>query len=187
MSEQRVLDQVAARVYFRHARSGDRSEFTNLMASSRSLHHPWITPPTNAAAFNQYLARIAREDHEGFLICRYADDSIVGAINLNNIVRGTFLSATLGYYVGAPFVGSGYMSEGLELVKAYAFDTLRLHRLEANIQPDNTRSLNLVRRCGFEFEGLARQFLYIAGAWRDHERWTCVDERDTLYRQDTFR
>jgi ribosomal-protein-alanine N-acetyltransferase len=74
------------------------------------------------------------------------------------------------------------MQEGLELVKDYAFRSLGLHRLEANIQPDNHRSLALVRKCGFEREGFSRAFLYLAGAWRDHERWVAIDPRLTLHR-----
>ena len=95
-------------------------------------------------------------------------------------MRGSFLSASLGYYVGAPFVGLGYMTAGLNLVCKHAFERMGLHRLEANIQPDNVRSLQLVRRCGFTHEGLSEKFLYIAGEWRDHERWSIVDTRPGL-------
>ncbi len=169
-----------ARVYLRHVREADRREFVELMRKSTHLHAPWISPPTNSAGFSQYLARTSSRDHEGFVLARYQDDVIVGVINLNNIVRGSFLNASLGYYVGAPYLGQGYMAEGLELVKQYAYATMNLHRLEANIQSDNTRSVALVKRCGFRFEGIAPAFLYIDGAWRDHERWTCVDERSSM-------
>ena len=132
--------------YLRHVRDTDRAEFIELMRASKDLHAPWITPPTNFASFNQYMMRTRTDDHEGFVIARYLDDQIVGVINLNNVVRGSFLSASLGYYVGAPYVGQGFMAEGLELVKHYAFKTMNLHRLEANIQPTNTRSIALVQR-----------------------------------------
>ena len=153
------------------------------MARSQTLHEPWISPPTNAMLFRYYLQRIEREDHEGFAICRHSDQRIVGAININNIVRGSFQSASLGYYVGAEFQGEGYMAEGLTLLLNYAFNTLGLHRLEANIQPENTRSQNLVERCGFIKEGYSKDFLYINGAWRDHERWCCVHPRQGLRAQ----
>lgn len=170
----------AANVYIRHVRPQDRSEFLELMLASKALHMPWITPPLNQASFAQYIARTNRDDHEGFVVARYSDDAIVGVVNLNNIVRGSFLSASLGYYVGAPYVGQGYMIEGLNLIKAHAFRALQLHRLEANIQPDNERSLKLVKRAGFAREGIAPAFLFLDGAWRDHERWSCVDQRDTM-------
>ncbi len=114
-------------------------------------------------------------------MCNRADDAIVGVININNILRGSFLSASLGYYAGAPHTGHGYMREGLELVKRYAFQDLGLHRLEANIQPDNASSIALVKRCGFSYEGMSPAFLFIAGEWRDHERWTAYDPRTTLH------
>ncbi|MDE0008639.1 MAG: GNAT family N-acetyltransferase, partial [Gammaproteobacteria bacterium] len=106
---------------------------------------------------------------------------------INNVVRGSFLSASLGYYLGSRFVGNGYMVEALTLVKQHAFRRLGLHRIEANIQPDNIRSLNLVKRCGFVREGISPAYLFINGAWRDHERWAAVDDRDTLSRTDTWR
>ena len=71
----------------------------------------------------------------------------------------------------APAAGQGYMSEGLGLVLRYAFEQLRLHRLDAQIQPGNHASLRLVRRLGFRNEGYSPALLFIDGAWRDHERW----------------
>ncbi|MEQ8861076.1 MAG: GNAT family protein [Pseudomonadales bacterium] len=170
----------ALRVYLRPVTRRDRSEFLDLMQRSRVLHDPWIQPPLSNLNFHNYLARTHRDDHEGLLVCCRDSDAIAGVININNIVRGSFLSASLGYYAGAPYVNRGYMREGLELVKSYAFRNLGLHRLEANIQPDNAGSIALVKRCGFVYEGLSPRFLYIAGAWRDHERWTAYDPRPTL-------
>lgn len=173
-------DTRAGRVYLRAVTTEDRSEFLKLMRLSQQLHHPWISPPLTDSAFNGYLARTGRDDHEGLLVCNKHDDAIAGVININNIIRGSFLSASLGYYAGAPFSGQGLMREGLELVKNYAFYTLGLHRLEANIQPDNHRSIALVSQCGFEKEGLSPKFLFIDGEWRDHERWTAVHDRQAL-------
>lgn len=170
-----------SRVYLRAVMRRDRSEFLALMQQSKGLHDPWIQPPLSSLGFHNYLARTHRDDHEGLLVCRREVDDIVGVINVNNIVRGSFLSASLGYYVGAPFAGQGFMSEGLEQVKRYAFQELGLHRLEANIQPGNLASIALVRRCAFQYEGLSPAFLYIAGEWRDHERWTAYDPRPTLH------
>ncbi len=169
-----------AEVYLRGVTASDRQEFLELMRASRALHAPWITPPTSDRTFAQYLARTQSDDHRGMLVCRRSDGAIVGVININGIVRGTFLSASLGYYVGAPYTGHGYMTEGLRQTIKHAFGDLGLHRLEANIQPDNLRSRALVARCGFVNEGLAKRFLYIDGAWRDHERWAMYDERATL-------
>ena len=114
--------------------------------------------------------------HVGLLVCRCEDHAIVGAFNIGEIVRGHFRSAYLGYYGFAPYAGSGYMSEGLELVLQVAFRVLKLHRVEANVQPTNRRSLALVRRAGFVREGYSPRYVRIAGRWRDHVRMALLVE-----------
>jgi [ribosomal protein S5]-alanine N-acetyltransferase len=168
-------------VYIRLVEARDQVEFLGLMQASRALHEPWIAPPLTRPAFLQYLSRMRQPDHEGLLVCREHDDAIVGVVNINTIVRGSFLSANLGYYAGEPYASAGYMTAGLKQVVTFAFDNLGLHRLEANIQPTNQRSIALVKRCGFTREGFSPEFLFIAGAWRDHERWAILDRRDTLH------
>lgn len=74
------------------------------------------------------------------------------------------------------------MTEGLNQVLNFAFQNLGLHRVEANIQPNNDPSRKLVQRCGFVLEGFSAKFLFIDGQWRDHERWVAFDERDALHR-----
>lgn len=161
--------------------ASDRAEFIAQMRASEHLHRPWIFPPTSTTAYDDYLRRLAREDHYGFLVCEPVHGRIAGVININNIVRSAFLSASLGYYAVAALGGRGHMREGLRKVSDYAFRQLHLHRLEANIQPANERSKALVRASGFKLEGLSPAFLFIDGAWRDHERWTLLDQRKGLY------
>lgn len=167
-------------VYIRDVTSDDEAELVRVNRASRSLHEPWISPPIDRVGFRHYLDRIRRSDHCGKIIRRRSDHAIVGVININNIVRGSFLSASLGYYANAELAGSGLMREGLRQLIDFAFTELRLHRLEANIQADNRRSIELVRSHGFEFEGVSPAYLFIDGAWRDHERWTLIDRRSTL-------
>ena len=169
-----------ARTFIRPVVGRDRRELLALAASSRELHAPWIAPPMTPHMFKIYLRRTQRDDHCGFAVCRREDHAIVGVINVNNIVRGSFLSASLGYYAGKAHAGKGYMREGLLQVKAHLFGELGLHRLEANVQPGNAASIALVRSCGFVFEGLSRRFMFINGAWRDHERWAAIDGRRPL-------
>ena len=167
-------------IYFRSVTGKDRRELLALTAASRELHGSWIAPPLTPHMFKVYLRRTQRDDHEGFLICRRDSNQIVGVINVNNVVRGTFLSASLAYYVAQDHAGKGFMREGLVQVKEHLFRVVGLHRVEANIQPGNRASIALVRSCGFEFEGLSRAFLFINGAWRDHERWVAIDQRRHL-------
>lgn len=173
------------RVCLRQVQRSDGPEFLTLMQRSRRLHEPWISPPRSNTMFDHYLDRVMRDDHVGLVIRRIEDERLLGAININNIVRGSFLSASLGYYIGLGFDGQGYMGEALRQAITYALEELGLHRLEANIQPDNLRSIALVKANGFQFEGLSPGFLFIDGKWRDHERWTFHDARSSLYRSNT--
>jgi ribosomal-protein-alanine N-acetyltransferase len=137
---------------------------------------PRGTDPAGPEVFRRALRQGRRASTERFLLCRREDGAILGAAALNEIVRGVFQSAFLGYWVGAPHEGRGYMTEGLPLVIDHAFGPLGLHRIEANIRPENARSLALVARLGFRFEGLALRYLKIDGRWCDHEHWTMLAE-----------
>jgi ribosomal-protein-alanine N-acetyltransferase len=153
----------------------DRDEFLGRMYASRGLHHPWAVPLTETSQWHALLARTRGEDFEALVVCLGGGD-IAGYFNLSQIFRGAFQSAYLGYAAFAPFDGRGYMTEGLRLLLRHAFAGLRLHRLEANIQPGNVRSIELVRRCGFRLEGFSPRYLKINGRWRDHERWAITAE-----------
>jgi ribosomal-protein-alanine N-acetyltransferase len=124
---------------------------------------------------------LRRSSHEGYLVC-LSDGELAGVVNVNEIVRGVFHSAYLGFYAFTPHQGRGHMTAGLALVITRAFRKSRLHRLEANIQPGNLRSIALVKRLGFRREGFSRRYLKISGRWRDHERWAITME-DWLQRR----
>ena len=127
-----------------------------------------------AAYSRQASGKIA--SYRGYVVVRNADRELAGVFNLSQIVHGVFCSAYLGYYAFAPSAGKGYMSEGLQLVLATAFRDLKLHRVEANVQPDNKRSLEMLARGGFIHEGYSRRYLKIGGRWRDHVRLAMLAE-----------
>ena len=162
------------RVYLRAPTRSDQGEFVTLMRASRSFHRPWASAPTDDDRFAAYLTDARRPDFEAMLACRYEEQAIVGFFNLSQIARGSLQSAYLGYAVGKPFARQGYMREGIELVLRRAFFTLRLHRVEANIQPGNRASIALARGAGFRREGFSPRYLKIGGRWRDHERWAIL-------------
>ena len=172
----RHLIEKGERAYLRGPHSADSKEFIRLARASRALHRPWVYAPETGGQFASYLARSREPAERCFLVCAREDDTIAGVINLSQIAHGFFQSAYLGYYGFAPSVGRGLMSEGLELVLRHSFRHLKLHRLEANIQPDNERSRRLVERAGFEYEGYSPRYLKIGGRWRDHERWAITRE-----------
>jgi ribosomal-protein-alanine N-acetyltransferase len=165
-----------SRVLLRSPRAEDESEFTALARSSRPFFAGWAAPPSTAAAFAAYLRHNTADTFEALLLIRREDQAILGAVNLSEIVRGVFQNAYLGYWIGAPFARQGYMREGLALALDHAFRSLRLHRLEANIQPANMASIRLVKSLGFRREGFSPRYLKIGGRWRDHERWAILRE-----------
>lgn len=165
-------------------RRRDQDEFLALNRASRTFHRGWASPPTTPEQFARLLASTRRSDFASLLIRRRADEAILGAIEISQVVRGAFRSAYLGYQIGAPHARQGYMTEALELALAYAFGPLALHRLEANIQPANAPSLALVRRLGFTCEGYSPRYLKVRGRWRDHERWAMLAEAWRTRRRD---
>jgi [ribosomal protein S5]-alanine N-acetyltransferase len=166
----------STRVIIRAPVAQDCDQFVDMVVRSRKLHNPWVSPPDTPTAFADYLHRHQAPHHRAFLLCHRFERSIIGVFNLSEIVRGIFLSAYLGYHVDERFSGQGYMTEGLRLVLRHAFVKMRLHRLEANIQPENVRSIRLVQRCGFSREGYSPRYLKINNRWRDHERWAILSE-----------
>ena len=167
---------MADAVFLRTPTRRDEAEFLALVRASRAFHRPWMTPPATPERFRAYVAKCAREDYCGLLVCRRADRRIVGVMNISQIVRGPLQSAFLGYWAGASYAGKGYMAQGLALVLRHAFRKLRLHRIEANLQPGNARSRKLARGAGFRKEGFSPRYVKILGRWRDHERWAITRE-----------
>jgi [ribosomal protein S5]-alanine N-acetyltransferase len=154
---------------------GREQEFLEAVRRSRALHRGLVSPPKTREQYRAYLARMGERASVGHFVC---DDSgaLAGVINVTEIVRGSFRSAYLGYYAFLPHDGAGNMTTGLRLVIHRAFRKYGLHRLEANIQPQNSRSIALVKRLGFRLEGISPRYLKISGRWRDHERWALTVE-----------
>ncbi|MEU2022233.1 GNAT family protein [Streptomyces sp. NPDC016469] len=177
MSDTRYLAE-GPRTAIRPFTPGDAGEFTARARESTGLHRPWLFPPTTPETYAAYAGALIEDPtRAGFLVCeRDAAGAIAGFININNIVAGAFRCGALGYGAFGHAAGRGLMGEALGLVLDHAFGPLALHRLEANVQPDNAGSIALVRRAGFRLEGYSPDFLYIDGAWRDHERWAVTAE-----------
>ena len=164
------------RVKLKEPSARDEPGFLEAAHRSRTFLRRWAPPPSTSEAYRAYIKRLTMPTHEGRFVVLRTSEEIVGVVNVNEIVRGAFRSAYLGYYAFVPHVGHGYMTEGLVLVLRWVFGGLRLHRVEANIQPGNEASRALVRRLGFRCEGFSPRYLKIAGRWRDHERWALTVE-----------
>ncbi len=171
-----------SRVLLRDLVPGDREAFLEMVRESRDLHRPWTYPPERPDQFDDLVSRTVRDDFACLAAVLVEDGDLVGVFTISQIVRGFFQSAYLGYYANAMHSGKGLMSEAMMLVLDLAFGPLSLHRLEANIQPGNARSIALARRAGFRLEGYSPRYLLIGGRWRDHERYAITADEHAANR-----
>jgi [ribosomal protein S5]-alanine N-acetyltransferase len=154
----------------------DYNEWAALRDASRAFLTPWEpTWPADDLTRGSFRRRIRRYAEDlrtdqgyAFLIVRNTDGVLVGGLTLANIRRGVAQAASLGYWMGLPYVRCGYMTAGVRAVIPFAFATLRLHRLEAACIPTNAGSIRLLEKTGFLREGYAREYLCINGIWQDH-------------------
>jgi RimJ/RimL family protein N-acetyltransferase len=153
----------------------DKAAFILAMQRSQALHSPWVVSPQTEEKFDEYIQRSQKANQKCFLACNVFGN-ITGVFNISEIVQGMFQSAYLGFYSVANYAGQGYMSHSLKLVLKNIFEEIKLHRIEANIQPENVRSINLVKANGFSKEGFSPRYLNINGVWCDHERWALTYE-----------
>ncbi|HPF86755.1 MAG TPA: GNAT family N-acetyltransferase [Candidatus Limiplasma sp.] len=123
-------------------------------------------------------AEAKKTSYRFFIFLRDDPQTIIGTITLSNVIRGSFLSCFLGYKLDQDHVNKGYMTQAIRAVAAYAFDILGLHRIEANVMPDNLPSRRVLEKCEFQPEGIAKKYLKINGVWEDHLHMVLLDEFD---------
>ncbi|MDP1574666.1 MAG: GNAT family N-acetyltransferase [Coxiellaceae bacterium] len=152
----------------------DKVHFLSTMQRSMQLHHPWVKAPLTPEEFQVYIKRSEQENQKSFLVLK--NNEIAGVFNISEIVRGCFQNAFLGFYAVSGFENQGIMSAGLKLVLKTIFEELKLHRIEANIQPENTRSINLMKKNKFRYEGFSPRYLKINDQWCGHEHWALTYE-----------
>jgi [ribosomal protein S5]-alanine N-acetyltransferase len=155
-------------------RRADAAALIAANGASVAYHAPWIKGFTDQAGFDAWFARGVVGPNISLIARERPSGALVGVVNLSEIVLGAFRSAYLSYWGYAAFGGRGLMTQALREAARFAFDEVGLHRVEANIQPGNVRSIALVRRAGFTQEGFSPNYLFIDGAWRDHERWALL-------------
>jgi [ribosomal protein S5]-alanine N-acetyltransferase len=166
---------VTREVFLESPSARHAEELIAAVRRSRRLHGRWTDPPSNRGQYRDFLRR-SRTATRISRFVRTSSGELAGVVNISEIVLGYFRSAYLSYYAFVPHQRRGYMSAGVSAMIQLAFRDYRLHRLEANIQPDNAASIALVRGLGFELEGYSPRYLKIAGRWRDHERWAIRSE-----------
>lgn len=162
-------------IELRHPSVHDETVFVATMKNSRDFHAPFINAPCTAEEFQIYLNK-SKLEGERYYIAWNDKQQIIGVFNISGIMRGAFKSAYLGYYATQEFAGKGFMSQALKLVLKELFTSLDLHRIEANIQPTNTASIQLAIKNGFLKEGFSPRYLKINGIWHDHFRFALTLE-----------
>lgn len=162
-------------IIIREPKIEDKESFLQAMQHSESLHHRWVKSPLTPKEYDDYFLRAHQSNQKSFLVCNQAND-ILGVFNIREIVHGFFQNAYLGFYATANGAGKGYMSAGLKLVLRTVFEEMKLHRLEANIQPENMRSIQLVKSNGFRYEGFSPRYLKVNDEWCGHEHWAITAE-----------
>ena len=165
-----------SRVIVRGPEAADADAYIEQMRASMRFHRPWIVAPTDREAWDTLLARHATPEVEVLFAVRREDGAITGTFVLSQIFYGPLCNAYLGYWATQAYAGEGYMTEGMAGVLRHAFRKLKLHRVEANVQPGNRASIALLERSGFRREGFSPRYLKVAGRWRDHERWAILAE-----------
>lgn len=163
-------------VWLRPPLMTDYAPWAELRALSRDHLTPWEPvwqrDELSRSAYRRRVRHYQREAREdlgyAFLIFSDADDLLLGGLTLSNVRRGVTQAAVLGYWIGKPFAGRGYMTEAVRAAVGFGFDTLHLHRLEAATMPNNIPSIRVLERNGFRREGFACRLLKINGVWEDH-------------------
>ncbi|NHN85067.1 GNAT family N-acetyltransferase [Acetobacter musti] len=156
----------------------DAEELIKANTENRLYHAPWVQPFITQEGFDTWFDEQMSGANIGFIARDPDTGSITGVTHLSQIFMRGFQNAYLSYYGMIRFAGHGLMTKAVRLTVQAAFNDVGLHRLEANIQPENMKSIALVRRLGFRNEGFSPRYLRINGEWRDHERWALLrDER----------
>ncbi|OYX88850.1 MAG: GNAT family N-acetyltransferase [Xanthobacter sp. 35-67-6] len=167
---------VGGGVYLRVPQMQDFGPWRDLREASRDFLTPWeplwpaddLTRPAFKRRLRRYARDMITDDAYPLLVFRTGDHQLLGGVTLSNVRRGISQAASLGYWMGAPFAGKGYMRAAVAALLPVAYDALGLHRVEAACMTTNHPSIHLLESLGFVREGVAREYLCINGAWEDH-------------------
>ncbi len=162
-------------VYLRPPEMRDFEAWSSLRERSRDFLTPWEpTWPSDDLTRSAFRRRVRRhqqeiDSNEGYPFFVFRDDDVLlGGLTLGQIKRGVVQATTLGYWIGEPYANQGFMTRAVRAGVAFAFGSLRLHRIDASCLPHNTASIRVLQHVGFTREGYARAYLRINGVWEDH-------------------
>ncbi|MEU5877397.1 GNAT family protein [Spirillospora sp. NPDC047279] len=170
------------RVGLRPVTAADLDVFVARAGASAAMYEGFVSMPTTAAGFHRYLGRFDGVAAIGLVLTLHRTGELAGFINITRVERRSLACASIGFGGFEETSGHRYVEEGVLLVVRYAFGELGLDRLEADVQPGNVASRQVVVRAGFRppDEGSERVRIRVGGEWRDHERWAIMADGGRL-------
>ena len=170
---------VGSRVALRPPRATDVAEARRVLRRNADHHRPWSPAPppgedpSSLTEISKAILRQRREWKRGesfiFYVTEVDDDSaILGRVAFTGVTRGAFQNAYMGYFIDVSHQAKGLMTEAVTLATTFAFDAVRLHRVQAAVMPSNGASLRVLEKAGYRREGVAERYLQIAGRWETH-------------------
>lgn len=162
------------------------SEVCNFYKRNKDFFEPYepqrapnfYTVPFHEATLRYEYHELLSSHHLRFFLFEPIDpDKIIGSVCFSDIKRSSFQSCTLGYKMDFSFCNQGYMTEALSYcINRIIFGELSLHRIEATVLPDNLPSIRLMEHLNFEKEGIAKDFAFLKGIWRDHIKYARINK-----------
>lgn len=169
-------------IYLRPLRFRDHARWNTVRAENRQWLAPWeATVPAHGPiddeskerelpSFFQMIRQVNREARNGrsFSFAVWHKHNLIGQISLGGVIYGALRAGHIGYWIDLNYINRGYMTQAVELVTDFAFNSLILHRIEINLRPENIASKRVAEKAGYIFEGERPRYLHIDGDWRDH-------------------
>ena len=170
-------------VTLRPLASSDANDWRAARQRNAAWLVPWdaTVPPggeARPASFKSLVRRLSKQARQGttYPFAIEVDRRFAGQVTVNNIVRGSAMFASVGYWLDREYAGRGVMPRAVAMVIDHCFTTAGLHRIEVAIRPENSNSLRVVEKLGIQEIGYAPRFLHIDGAWRDHRLYAITRE-----------
>ncbi len=151
-------------------------EFFEKYASTRS--EDFYTLKSREHAIEDSIKHREEGQRYSFGIFLKDTDELIGNVTLSEVLRDSLQSCYIGYSLDLQHNGKGYMTEAAKLAVRFAFDEIKLHRIEAGVMPHNIRSTRVLEKAGFHKEGIAIKSVKINGKWEDHQILAIVSEMD---------
>ena len=165
-------------IYLRPLRFRDRTLWNQVRADNREWLSPWeaIIPAISQDSYKElpsYFEMVKILNHEArhgrsFSFAIWHGKSLIGQISLGGVIYGAMRGGHIGYWIDRNFANRGLTTKAVEMLTQYAFDALKLHRVEINLRPENASSRRVAEKAGYTLEGERSRYLHIDGQWRDH-------------------